>query len=338
MLKGFDKEWQVTNSTSASYTNLPAGAYTFLVQAANVNGRWGPVLQYPFTIRPPWYKTWWATLLWIVLGILIISIIFFIRLNAIRINHLKESSVFKSDLIGLIGHDMVTPLLYIAKVSLQLRNHNERLSKQTTLESLGEINTTATKLHFFGESIVHWIKVQNNDFKPVVEKFHVNQTIKELADFHQPLAVEKGNGINYEMNEDLYCYQDPTLVRIILHNLLLNANKFTVQGKINIAAIKENDRLIITVQDTGKGMDESKVNSLNQLQSIRSTPGTSKEKGWGMGYKVIIEMLKFTGGALLVNSRLNEGTEVIINLPCRENELFSKGNTEFSGNIREFSN
>ena len=136
----------------------------------------------------------------------------------------------------------------------------------------------------------------------------------------------------------MFCYQDPTLVRIILHNLLLNANKFTVQGKINIAAIKENERLIITVRDTGKGMDESKVNLLNQLQPLRPTPGTSKEKGWGMGYKVIIEMLKFTGGALLVNSRLNEGTEVIINLPCRESELFSKGYSGFPHDIKEFRN
>ena len=191
MLEGFDKKWQVTNSTSANYTNLPAGTYTFLVQAANVNGTWGPVLRYPFAIQPPWYKTWWATLIWIALSVLIIYLIFSIRLNAIRISHLKESGVFKSDLIGLIGHDMVTPLLYIAKVSLQLRNYNEKLSKQTTLDGLGEINTTATKLHFFGESIVHWIKVQNNDFKPVVEKFHVNKTIKDWQIFISRLLLKK---------------------------------------------------------------------------------------------------------------------------------------------------
>ena len=85
-------------------------------------------------------------------------------------------------------------------------------------------------------------------------------------------------------------------------------------------------------------MDKSKVSSLNRLQPIRSTLGTSEEKGWGMGYKVIIEMLKFTGGALLVNSRLNEGTEVIINLPCRESELFSKGYSGFPHDIKEFRN
>lgn len=342
MLKGFDKEWQETHSASASYTNLPAGNYTFLIQAANANGIWGSVRTYPFAVLPPWYRTWWATSLWIIVSICIMFLIFFIRLNSLRtsmrMSHLEESSRFKSSLIGLIGHDMVTPLMYIAKVSLQLRNYNEKLSKQTTLESLGEINTTATRLHFFGTSIIHWIKVQNADFNPVVEKFHVNEIIKELVDFHHPLAAEKGNEIDYELHDDLYGYQDPTLVRIILHNLLLNASKFTSKGMINVAADIENNVLTIHVKDNGRGMDHNTVDLLNRLQPIHSTPGTSKEKGWGMGYKVIIDMLKFTGGTLFVKSRLNEGTEVIIKLPCGEDRPFTRGNSRLVNDAAAFRN
>lgn len=162
------------------------------------------------------------------------------------------------------------------------------------------------------------------NFKPVFEKFSISKAIKELIDFHYPLATEKGNELYNEVQQDLQGYQDTTLVRVILHNLLLNANKFTSNGEIIITASMENDWLTISVKDTGKGMDENKVNSLNNLQSIVSSPGTHKEKGWGMGYRIITDLLKFTGGKLHVNSRLNEGTEVTIKLPCNENLLFQK--------------
>ncbi len=68
-LEGFDDEWvEAGSQRSASYTNLPPGNYTFHVKAANADGVWnekGASIQ--FTIMPPWYRTWWAYLLFIAL-------------------------------------------------------------------------------------------------------------------------------------------------------------------------------------------------------------------------------------------------------------------------------
>ncbi len=68
-LEGFDKEWiEASNQRAATYTNLPPGDYRFRVKAANADGAWnekGASIQ--FTILPPWYKTWWAYLFFIVL-------------------------------------------------------------------------------------------------------------------------------------------------------------------------------------------------------------------------------------------------------------------------------
>ncbi len=324
LLKGYDNRWQTTNTTMAIYTNLPPGRYTFLVKAANANGVWGDATEYAFTISPPWYKTWWAILLWIVLSGSMILFLLYLRISAIRMSTLRESNTFKSSLIGLIGHDMMTPLHYIAKVSSQLKMHSGKLSQKTTIDSLGDITVTASRLRFFGESILHWINLQNSEFSPAVEKFRVNDTIKDLVDFHQLLAVEKDNTVSHHIHDDLFCYQDPTLIKIILHNLLLNANKFTANGKIMLSAIVEDEWLIVKVTDTGKGMDQSKVESLNQLQPISSSPGTLKEKGWGMGYKMIIDLLKFSKGTLHINSRINEGTEVTIRLFSGQKEYSHK--------------
>ncbi len=319
MLEGYDDKWHTTTATMANYTNLSAGKYTFLVKAANANGRWSEIHEYHFTILPPWYKTWWATILFILAGIAVITGIFYIRLNAIRKNYqlknLKLSSQLKSSLIALMGHDVMTPLRYIAKVSLQLKTHIQTLSKQTVSETLGEINATANQLHFFGECVIHWIKLQNGTIKPIVEEVDLVALVNELSELHLPLTIEKRNHIVNELPDELYCMQDPTVIKIILHNLLLNANKFTLDGKIRVQATRQNGLLTLTINDNGKGMDPKKVSLLNELRPITSSQGTNMEKGWGMGYMVMIDLLLISKGKLQVESKLNEGTTVVITLP-----------------------
>ncbi|NJN43086.1 MAG: hypothetical protein HC811_13535 [Flammeovirgaceae bacterium] len=66
-LEGFDDEWiEAGNRRSATYTNLSPGDYVFQVKAANADGVWnekGASLQ--FTVLPPWYRTWWAYVLFV---------------------------------------------------------------------------------------------------------------------------------------------------------------------------------------------------------------------------------------------------------------------------------
>ncbi|MFM7105322.1 MAG: triple tyrosine motif-containing protein, partial [Flavobacteriales bacterium] len=60
-LEGMDENWSgLTSSTEATYGNLPHGTYTFLVKAMNSEGYWSNEFNYTFTIRPPWWLTWWA--------------------------------------------------------------------------------------------------------------------------------------------------------------------------------------------------------------------------------------------------------------------------------------
>ena len=69
-LDGWDDDWNnVGHLRTASYTNLPAGRYTFRVKAANADGVWNDVgRSVNLVIRPPWYKAWWAYLSYLLLG------------------------------------------------------------------------------------------------------------------------------------------------------------------------------------------------------------------------------------------------------------------------------
>jgi len=319
MLKGYDDEWRTTAEPSVAYTNLPAGNYKFLVKAANTNGAWSPPVEYGFTILLPWFRTPQASAVWFLSFCSIVVLLFWLRVRSVRraddLNNLKKSDLFKSRLIGLIGHDMMTPIRYIAKVALQLQMYNEKLSKQTTLDSLGEINATATQLHFFGENIIHWIKLQSEGFTPQVQQFDLTALLDDLVGVHLPMIADKKNHLLNNLAPAIYCRQDPMLIKIIVHNLLLNANKFTSSGTIRITANVDVKWLNISIEDNGRGMDKGKVDSLNKLQPVLSSEGTLKETGWGMGYILITELLKLSRGDLFVESHLNKGTSATVKLP-----------------------
>lgn len=230
---------------------------------------------------------------------------------------LERSNLFMSRLIGMLGHDILIPLQYIGKVSAQLKFYNEKLSKQTTMESLSEINTTASQLQFFGESVIHWIKLQTSEYNPVREKFQVSKIVNEIIDFNHLLLAEKGNIVCNDVHQDLFFLQDATLVKIILHNLLGNANKSTSDGKIIISTTApERDWLTVRIQDDGKGMSQDIVLSLNNLQPIISSEGTKMETGWGMGYVLIIDLLKIAKGTLHAESKETKGSLVTVKLPA----------------------
>lgn len=73
-LEGMDENWSgITSRNEATYGNLPHGTYTFLVKAMNSEGVWSEPFQYTFTIRPPWWKTWWAYGLYVLIGLASIS-------------------------------------------------------------------------------------------------------------------------------------------------------------------------------------------------------------------------------------------------------------------------
>jgi signal transduction histidine kinase len=162
--------------------------------------------------------------------------------------------------------------------------------------------------------------LQSQGFSPVIKELDLHQLINELTGVYTMLAAEKKNRICADVPEKLICRQDATLIRIILHNLLLNSNKFTENGLITVGASLNKSTLYLFVKDTGIGMSPEKVASLNNMQPTGSSAGTVKETGWGMGYVFIIDLIRFSSGSLQVSSTEGEGTVVTIGLPVEAND------------------
>ena len=75
MLQGYDKNWSpITKNTTASFGNMYEGDYSFMLKAREANGTWSEPVTYSFTVLPPWYRSWWAYLLY-ALGLLAVIVL-----------------------------------------------------------------------------------------------------------------------------------------------------------------------------------------------------------------------------------------------------------------------
>ncbi len=84
-LLSYDDEFSSwTSETKKEYTNLPPGDYTFKVKARNSRGEESLVAEYKFTIKAPWYMTWWAYTLFIAGGVILIGLILYLYSRKLR--------------------------------------------------------------------------------------------------------------------------------------------------------------------------------------------------------------------------------------------------------------
>lgn len=226
----------------------------------------------------------------------------------------EEKNDFQKKMIRIIGHDVMIPLQYISKTANQLTVYKDKLSAELKEETIVEINTTSASLVFLGQSIIQWIKMQEDSFRPELSDFNVLQSLQDIILLHKKLLASKNNRLDIKIDAELSFFYDPVAFRIIIHNLLTNANKFTANGVITIECFSKDFRMYIIVSDTGKGMSQKTLESLNAFQPVSSAAGTVNEAGWGLGYKVIFDLVRAAEGTLHIESSPGNGTRVNISL------------------------
>ncbi len=129
LLEGIDQKWRLptTNNASENYLNLPPGQYIFKVSSKGLDGKWSSPAQFRFTISPPWYKTWWAYLMFVLIGIGILRIYIVYRSRMLQ----KENRILE---------DKVAHRTEQLQKSLEdLKSTQTQLIQSEKMASLGEL-------------------------------------------------------------------------------------------------------------------------------------------------------------------------------------------------------
>jgi signal transduction histidine kinase len=223
---------------------------------------------------------------------------------------LLKTSRQREKLISLVIHDLRSPLRFLTMLAGDLHDNQDRFTPTELKDRAFWVKKGAQDIYNFSEDFLLWVTSQKDNFKISKKLFYVRPLLQEMHDFYRDQALQKGNRLSFEAEEDLQIWSDPHLLITIIRNLTDNANKYTEQGVIRISARRDCDELLITVADTGKGMSRQHVAAFLGQGSLENVKSGSQ-----LGHKFIFDLTQRLNGALSVESGENTGTTVSVRIP-----------------------
>lgn len=231
-------------------------------------------------------------------------------------NELDLLNAKKNRFFSILAHDLKAPFNGLLGFSELLMEDAGDMKTEEIVETATRINKAAGRIFNLLENLLEWTKIQMEGVSNPPEKLLVSDSISLVIDLFKDTARQKGILIECDCENGLYVNVSPKKLETILRNLVSNAIKFTQKdGKVWVEASKRDDRINITVEDTGIGIPDSDINGLFAIEKYNSRPGTKGEKGTGLGLLICKELVTKIGGTLEVSSTENEGTTFTLSLP-----------------------
>lgn len=325
-LQGWDKNWNyVNNIRTANYSRLQEGTYTFKIKVTNSDGVWSEETQLlKITILPPWYRTWWAYTLYVL--ILFAAIYLYVvyskrqeRLKyEVKLVHLenekeKELTEKKISFFTHISHEFRTPLTLIINPLKDLvsSKNNEKERKDVFM-----IYRNARRLLSLVDQLLLFRKVESVDQHLRIERFDIADACHEVFLSFNHHAISKKIDFSFEKEgNEIFLYGDKEKIEIILFNLVSNAFKYTnAGGKITLAVKEILHKVEIFVKDTGTGIPSEVGNKLFESFYRANNSDKASETGFGIGLYVSNKLAAAHHGKLTYSSEEGKGTEFRLSL------------------------
>jgi GAF domain-containing protein/CheY-like chemotaxis protein/anti-sigma regulatory factor (Ser/Thr protein kinase) len=240
---------------------------------------------------------------------------------------LADASQHKSQFLANMSHELRTPLNAIIGVTEMLREDAEALKQD--VEPLDRVLGAGRHLLALINDILDLSKIEAGRMELHLESFPLAPVIEDVAKTIEPMATKNGNRIVVDCPPDLGTIQaDQIRFRQALLNLASNANKFTENGAVTIAAQAQRSEITVAVTDTGIGMTEEQMGRLFQEFSQADASTTRRYGGTGLGLAISRHFCRMMGGDITVESQPGQGSTFTIRLPQSEPALASEGRAE----------
>ncbi len=233
------------------------------------------------------------------------------------ITKLHNTVTVQERLLNILSHDVYSPLRFSTMVGKAVLTKKSDLNKEEILDALTDINQTGIRMLLLISNILKWVEYQKENFDPLISSENLRQIVQDKMDFFQFMADSKNLKLKNLVDNNIYLNVDSNALGIIIQNLLNNALKFTSNGSIIIESFLKENAITISVTDTGLGMPQTSITLIKKGQNINPLKDAENQKGNGLGWILIKELLKRLKGKFNIVSKLNEGTKVSIILPLK---------------------
>ena len=237
----------------------------------------------------------------------------------------EKANHAKSDFLSSMSHEIRTPLNAIVGLSEDIASH-EALPDEIAEEANDIVSASHTLLEIVG-NILDINKIESNKMEITEVPYNFREEITELAKINGTRIGEKPIDYQVHLAQDIpyELIGDKIHVKQIVNNLLSNAIKYTDQGSVSftVKCINQKDicLLIITCQDTGKGIKAEDITKLFNKFERLGVEKTSTAEGTGLGLAITKKLVELMGGTINVQSQYGKGSIFVVQLPQKISQM-----------------
>lgn len=246
----------------------------------------------------------------------------------------------KTDFLSSMSHEIRTPLNAIVGFSDCIM---EAQSLGEAKENAHDIVNASQTLLEIVNGILDISKIEAGKIEIVNTVYNANEVFLELAKLITPKMKEKGLDFTYSIAPDLpkaLC-GDYANLRKVVTNLLSNASKYTDRGyvhyEVNCVNTDNVCKLIISVEDSGRGIKKENVDKLfTKFQRLDEDRNTTIE-GTGLGLAITKQLVELMGGRIIVHTVYGEGSKftVVVNQKIEKAEVVEKKKVKTTLDLRD---
>ena len=229
---------------------------------------------------------------------------------------LVESNATKDKFFSIISHDLRSPLGGLMGVLDILNESYESLSEREKKELISDAALSSKTTYTLVENLLEWSKIQTGKINSNPERLKLLQLVNNIASIYEQNVKSKGIPLNINVKPEQYVFGDKAMIETVLRNLVSNAIKFSfTNNSITISSETARDYVLITVEDTGAGIEEEDIPKLFRSDINFSSRGTAKESGTGLGLIICKELVEKQNGKIWVKSKKDEGSSFYFTIP-----------------------
>lgn len=227
-----------------------------------------------------------------------------------RTEEIMES---RHKLLLSVSHDIKSPLSsilgYLELMEIDAAQNEEKRVISSMKNSADHILSLLTNL-------LNFSKLDQGKESLITSEFCVNKLCNDLNEMFSPLAKNKHLTFIYNnyLDNDTFIKSDALKIKQILSNILSNAIKYTIDGKVYFNVRHEDNYLIFKISDEGIGIPKDKLDEIFKPFS-RIDNNESLIEGNGFGLFVVKGLIDLLNGEINVSSELGKGSEFIIKIP-----------------------
>lgn len=263
------------------------------------------------------------------------------RLIKEKVDDLERTSKYKSEFLANMSHELRTPLNSILLLSRLVADNKDGNLTKKQVDFADTIHASGSDLLNLINEVLDLSKVEAGKMELNPEEIHIKDIASTMKRDFQHLSQKKELGFVIEISDGLpvSIFTDRQRTEQIIKNFLSNAFKFTSSGKITFSvsrpsgnafsqpSLTRSNSIAFSVSDTGIGIPVDKQQIV--FEAFKQADGTTSRKygGTGLGLSISVELAKYLGGEIQLESEEGKGSSFTLILP----EIFEQPGMEDKG-------